>query len=568
MKVRKLGRREFLRVAGLGSAAAVVAACQPETVVETVVKEVEKVVKETVIVEGEEKVVEKVVKETVIVEKEAEESAGGFQGEIEFYAQAYTPTSVLVNPDPDAPKRYAMQVLADAWNDLHPGVELKCIPAPTGDYHAWLDTQLLGGTGPDVFWKWLGSLGTFADQGKVVPLNDYLELPNKYTPEDDTAWKNTFKNPFLDSYSPKGLWGGIPLDLVSTGIYANVDMLAEVGVDLSTEIDSELGSPTSWAVWMDWHEALKDAGYMAFCPGWHGVHEWWYWGIMTGMLCRSWADFMDVLNYFDDRPLEFQEGVVSTEEVNHAYWCMDWKPFDNPQALEVWRLFAEWVPYFAEGWATRDTDAQYQAWAGGEAAFWWDGSWAIANIQQDDMREFEFTSFWLPQVTKETSEFASDPPFLPIGVGGYGSLSYGINHKCIDKGNVEECVDWLMWISTPEHDEMIVNEQPSFIPSNKKAKALPEVENMFVGETRLVAGGTHPVSNMFGWFGDSQQRWGDTLKRNIELFGLGEQTLDETIAEIEAQVPVMAPEFLREAAIQYSDTGSWDLTQWECQPEV
>jgi len=57
MDMRNISRREFLRIASLGAAGAVVAACQPETVV----------VKETVEVEKE---VTKVVKETVEVEKE------------------------------------------------------------------------------------------------------------------------------------------------------------------------------------------------------------------------------------------------------------------------------------------------------------------------------------------------------------------------------------------------------------------------------------------------------------------------------------------------------------------
>jgi len=58
---RKLNRRDFLAVTGLASLGAMLAACQP--------KVVEKVVKETVVVE---KPVEKEVKETVVVEKKVE----------------------------------------------------------------------------------------------------------------------------------------------------------------------------------------------------------------------------------------------------------------------------------------------------------------------------------------------------------------------------------------------------------------------------------------------------------------------------------------------------------------
>jgi peptide/nickel transport system substrate-binding protein len=67
--MEKLNRRSFLRTAALSAAGIAAVACQPQTVIvkETVEveKEVEKVVKETVVVEK-----EKVVKETVVVEKE------------------------------------------------------------------------------------------------------------------------------------------------------------------------------------------------------------------------------------------------------------------------------------------------------------------------------------------------------------------------------------------------------------------------------------------------------------------------------------------------------------------
>jgi len=63
---RRYTRRQLLRLSGLGVAAGALAACQPKVV--EVTKLVERVVKETVIVEGTAQVVERVVKETVVVE--------------------------------------------------------------------------------------------------------------------------------------------------------------------------------------------------------------------------------------------------------------------------------------------------------------------------------------------------------------------------------------------------------------------------------------------------------------------------------------------------------------------
>jgi peptide/nickel transport system substrate-binding protein len=62
MAKKQIDRRRFLQIAGLTTVGAALGACQP--------KVVEKIVKETVIVEGEAQVVEKVVKEAVEVEKE------------------------------------------------------------------------------------------------------------------------------------------------------------------------------------------------------------------------------------------------------------------------------------------------------------------------------------------------------------------------------------------------------------------------------------------------------------------------------------------------------------------
>jgi hypothetical protein len=71
---KRLSRRAFLRAFGAGAAAAALGACAPKTVLveKEVTREVEKVVKETVMVEGEPVEVTKVVKETVVVKEEVE----------------------------------------------------------------------------------------------------------------------------------------------------------------------------------------------------------------------------------------------------------------------------------------------------------------------------------------------------------------------------------------------------------------------------------------------------------------------------------------------------------------
>ena len=76
---RRMTRRELLRVGGLGSMVALLAACQPKVVEKIVEKEVTKiikeVVKETIIVEGTPQVVEREVTRVVEATKAPEATA-------------------------------------------------------------------------------------------------------------------------------------------------------------------------------------------------------------------------------------------------------------------------------------------------------------------------------------------------------------------------------------------------------------------------------------------------------------------------------------------------------------
>jgi putative aldouronate transport system substrate-binding protein len=66
---KRMNRRDFLRLAGGAAAGTMLAACQPKTVVVETEKEVTRVVKETVVVEGTPKIVEKLQEVTKVVQE-------------------------------------------------------------------------------------------------------------------------------------------------------------------------------------------------------------------------------------------------------------------------------------------------------------------------------------------------------------------------------------------------------------------------------------------------------------------------------------------------------------------
>jgi ABC-type glycerol-3-phosphate transport system substrate-binding protein len=566
----KMKRRDFLKISALASVAVVAAACAPTatpTAAPTAASNATAAATTAPKATAAATTATTAVPKATEVPKATAAPKVAFQGKITFYASGFMPTSETQNPDPKAPKREAMKTLSTDWLALHPGVTMEFVPAPTGDYFSWLTTQLIGGTGPDIYWIWLSSANQNADQGKAVPLDDYLELPNKYSPSDNTAWKNTFKDPFLTFYK-NNHYGGIPIDLVATGIYANVDMLKQVGIDVKAEIVPELSSPKDWATMMSWCQKLIDGGFLAMSAGAGVINQWWITGVLSDQFLYTWIDKYDLLNYHTDTPVVYQKGILSQEEVVHAVFCKGLDVYNSPEVRDMFRVIADWCKYMPPGFANADFGTPVELFLTGKLGMVWDGSWSVGTILQDNRRQFEFTSFWLPPVTKATSEFVSDPPHLPIGVGGYGSTTYCLNPTTIKKGDVDDCVDWLMYITTPKNDEIIVNEVPSTIPSNKQAKALPEVENLFVGETRFAVGGQHPISGPYSWFGWQEDKWGDLLRREETLYFLGESTQDVFFANLKATGDTLAKEVIRQSSVQYTKAGLWDLTQWSCQPTV
>jgi len=162
---REVSRRAFLRLAATAAAGTLLAACQPKVVeVEKVVtKEVEKVVKETVVVEGTPQVVEKVVKETVIVKEEAKPAAE-------------TEKIVRVLLSSWAVGEIPFDTAAREFGETHPGVKVQVQTS----FEGW-DTKVIAQINDGTLeWGAAGILTPFLDMQRwvatkmVQPMDDYI----------------------------------------------------------------------------------------------------------------------------------------------------------------------------------------------------------------------------------------------------------------------------------------------------------------------------------------------------------------------------------------------------------
>lgn len=123
--------------------------------------------------------------------------------------------------------------IAEAFEAENPGVTIDLTIADSDAYATTLRTQLVSGTGPDVFWVDAGSadpesMGEFAKAGYIADLSDepwVKELPegltSRYTQYDGGQY-----------YVPQGF--------TAQGVIYNMDLLAELGVQPATTFDELL----------------------------------------------------------------------------------------------------------------------------------------------------------------------------------------------------------------------------------------------------------------------------------------------------------------------------------------
>ena len=176
MKVTSLGRREFLRWSALAGASTLAAACAPK-VVEKVVKEtvvVEKevmkevpkevIVKETVIVAGTPKVVEKAVTTT---------PAPSIKGQVDIWVYPLTENDNEVIYDP-------LMVL---FHQEYPDIETNIDVQPWGGRREKLYAAFAANEAPDIWYANTDTLPAYRSKGVALDLNEVLS-PEDLAPHD------------------------------------------------------------------------------------------------------------------------------------------------------------------------------------------------------------------------------------------------------------------------------------------------------------------------------------------------------------------------------------------------
>jgi len=253
--------------------------------------------------------------------------------------------------------RAAYLAAVDAFNADNPDYELTMEATENEAYKTKIKAAMSAGTDlPDIFFTWsMSFLGDFVDAGRVFCLDD--ELPN---------WKAELTDTVLANSTYDGKHYGVPLTMNVVTMFANMDMLKEVGYEAVPETYDEL------IVLCD---KLLEAGKIPF--GVAGKENW----------CLS----------------EYTEPLIAktigSEGLKKCYTGEE--SWDQPGVITAMEKFIELKKYIDPNAAALGNEEVKQNFIDGKYAFYQNGSWNCGDIS--DKAQFTAQACMFPVVDAEKS---------------------------------------------------------------------------------------------------------------------------------------------------------------------
>jgi len=408
--MRKLNRRDFLRLSAAAATGAVVAACAPATPVvveKEVIKEVP--VEKAVVVEKEvvkevpvevEKVVEKVVVKEVPVEKVVQVTPKpGERVTIRFMSRAHSNKGLMFFP----------QIIQTHFTEeLHPEIKVEVEPAP-GGWTEKLVTAMIAGTAVDVFQAWPAIFYVWIAKDLILDIQPYVD--RDVSPDDI----DDFLEAQWSALKMRGVRAGMPKYVDTRCMAYNMDVFDEYGVDYP----SNHGADWDWEDLTEMAEALtKDV---------NGDGQIDLWGADVGAGVAQWdAEFFYWLRSFggdyvnpDDPTDCWLDEPGSQECMNWVYqnvWVKEPNPFSRPEDAQGW--YDDFVAgrLAMTRFGTRPAEQSERV---GQQIRWDYAHNPVGPVRRCGLGDADAWSIWKgtkhPEAAWELIKFLSGPVFQELG---------------------------------------------------------------------------------------------------------------------------------------------------------
>lgn len=364
----------------------------------------------------------------------------------------------------------AVKTIVDEWNSDNPDVQVEIIQAGWDGTFDKLITQFTGGTAPDIIHYEASSISSFATDGYLADLTDYID--------DDL--KSDISEGIWESVTQDGEIIAYPSTLQSYMVFANADLLAAAGVEVPT------GDTMTW-------QELQEIAKATTTGDSYGLG----WG-----LASPTATMMSLALGFDggffsgegaDATIEVGDDELAVPELVHEMAYTD-KSIE-PTSLTL---------------SGSDVLASFY---GGKVAMTVQGSFQATNIANDAPEGFNWVA--LPPLEGSAGAIQAANP-----------QTYSVN---IDSEHVEESADFLNFFMSSDNLAQIAYAD-ALIPSSDSARA--EVEKLAADNpawTQVLASGDGLVGPPFLKV-DKYTEWKDTIATPAFQQYLADQITSEQLA--------------------------------------
>ena len=112
-------------------------------------------------------------------------------------------------------------------------------------------------------------------------------------------------------------------------------------------------------------------------------------------------------------------------------------------------------------------------------------------MQYDPLVDFEWSTFFAPLLTNESSDLVTDPPTPAWPIGGPVGDQVAVTTLSEKDGVLDAAIDLMRWISEPSNLYPIQSEIGTTMPNVKKVPVDPRFEEPFallttqIGETQM-----------------------------------------------------------------------------------
>lgn len=344
-----------------------------------------------------------------------------------------------ITTDPKA-SGYAIHLLFQKYAETHPNVKLN-YEVNSGktvlDRYTWIRTRMMSSALPDVVHIYYGAEET-RDPKFMYDFTADLKKPNPYS-TNKTWWEDfPADGVILKAYQmPTGEFTVVgPTQL---GGIANV----AVAYNKTAFDKAGVSVPKTWAEFMVVQKKLKDAGYAPFFQPTAGPLGWqlsWPLDIIVDPLMDEAIKTCD----------QDKNDILNLQEIT---WCIKkghWKATD-PRYKEAWKIMKDWSQYWQEGFLAPPPEGDPFL-QGKVAMKWWMTIW-MPQYEGNPNLTFEWGTFYLPPITKETSALATGAPIRRMGSQGQAAVGVQyvmIPKTTVDKGKLPLALDLAQYVTSPD----------------------------------------------------------------------------------------------------------------------